>query len=600
MTHALIKRKTTRYEPGDPGWPASPGQPWVPAHREARLEPRTMQWWGELPKGAVVLRLLKKGWKLIRFTELNYYWVAEQPYTPPRDAKPAVPSQTIVDLNLGWNSGARSEAFITHDGYAEFCISASVIGAFVGLNDEDADASYLGIEHALYFSHGIARVYEAGAEVSYIGEYADGDVFRIARTGTQITYQVNGEVVYTSSKPSTGAVFIDASLYAGDDAVLSPVVKSWGTGAAAVFMRPLSGLSGNKPYSEVSGRLACMVGGGREVIRVAVTGSIPPLTGRAGNKVYGEARVRLPVLQGESFGGLPVPSYAVGDNMLLPLMGVALGTTGGIGGVDGAMAGMIGRSSDHAYGEASVQLPALVGAAYAYEGNHAATLYEVLGAATPLTAQYELLVMMRTDLSVATVFAVQQLVDATATTAVSVAAGMDATALLEALMRTIVTVGSVLPVFDGESHVWVLNAETGASSRYDNYGFNSFGQLDGRYVGAKSDGLYLLEGDDDAGLPIQAMVDFGKTDFGSSTLKSVPTAYLGAASNGKLVLKVIVEGAEHYYTARDSSTQLQQQRIDLGRGLRANYFAFQLHNHAGDDFELDSIEFVPLASSRRI
>lgn len=217
-----------------------------------------------------------------------------------------------------------------------------------------------------------------------------------------------------------------------------------------------------------------------------------------------------------------------------------------------------------------------------------------------MASSYELAVTMNTSMTVATVYAVQVLQDAALHTDVTATTVFDVTALLEALMKTSVTIGSDVPVFDGASQCWVLNAETGASTRYENYGFNSFCYHDGRYYGCKPDGVYLLEGDDDAGAPIQAMIDLGRHNFGTSALKSVPAAYVGVSSTGAMVLKVIVEGLEYHYTARSSGEQLQQQRIDLGRGLRANYFTFQLFNSDGADFDLDTIEFMPLAHTRRI
>lgn len=147
---------------------------------------------------------------------------------------------------------------------------------------------------------------------------------------------------------------------------------------------------------------------------------------------------------------------------------------------------------------------------------------------------------------------------------------------------------------------WVVNTQTRASSRYENYAFNSFALIDGRYYGCRSDGIYELDGDTDAGQPVQAMVSFGKQDFGTSVLKRVTNLYVGTSSGGKLFVKVLAEGEEYLYQARDGSEELQVQRFDLGRGLRANYLEFELYNTDGDDFELASVEFVAVPLSRRI
>ena len=42
------------------------------------------------------------------------------------------------------------------------------------------------------------------------------------------------------------------------------------------------------------------------------------------------------------------------------------------------------------------------------------------------------------------------------------------------------------------------------------------------------------------------------------------------------------------------------QRIDTGKGLRANWLEFELYNADGEDFELASVEFAAVPLSRRI
>lgn len=157
-----------------------------------------------------------------------------------------------------------------------------------------------------------------------------------------------------------------------------------------------------------------------------------------------------------------------------------------------------------------------------------------------------------------------------------------------------------VPALDSDAAVWVVNTQTRASSRYENYGFESFALIDGRYYGCRSDGIYALDGETDAGQPVQAMVSFGKQDFGTSALKRVTNIYVGTSSGGKLFVKVLVEGEEYLYQARDGAEELQVQRFDLGRGLRANYLEFELYNADGDDFDLTSVEFAAVPLSRRI
>lgn len=150
------------------------------------------------------------------------------------------------------------------------------------------------------------------------------------------------------------------------------------------------------------------------------------------------------------------------------------------------------------------------------------------------------------------------------------------------------------------SQTWVLNAKNMGSTRYTNFGFNSYAKVGTKFYGLRSDGLYKLDGPTDAGTAIASKINLGKTDFGSSLLKSLVNCYIGSASNGAMVLKVVADGNTYYYTARDTSTTLQTQRIDVGRGFRASYFELELQNTAGGAFELATIEFTPIQLSRRI
>ena len=118
--------------------------------------------------------------------------------------------------------------------------------------------------------------------------------------------------------------------------------------------------------------------------------------------------------------------------------------------------------------------------------------------------------------------------------------------------------------------------------------------------GARSDGLYLMEGDTDAGVPIRASLAFGSTDFKTRHLKRPEHAYIGVASSGTMYLKVIVQGKEYVYAARRSDDYMAVQRIDIGRGIRASYLAFELYNSDGCDFELNTVSFYAAELTRSI
>lgn len=140
---------------------------------------------------------------------------------------------------------------------------------------------------------------------------------------------------------------------------------------------------------------------------------------------------------------------------------------------------------------------------------------------------------------------------------------------------------------------WCMNLDRGATTQYVDFDFNSFS---GEY-GLKSDGLYTLSG----GTGVDALIGLGKTDFGSEELKHLPAVYLGVDAPEPMILVVSVPNGMNYsYTARSSGEDLKMQRIDPGKGLRANWYDLSVYNTEGSDFTLASVSFAPVASGRRI
>lgn len=151
---------------------------------------------------------------------------------------------------------------------------------------------------------------------------------------------------------------------------------------------------------------------------------------------------------------------------------------------------------------------------------------------------------------------------------------------------------------------WVLNE--GAASEYRNYPFNGFAAFDGKYYGTAADGLYLLEGDDDQGVPIEASIKTALMDFGTGVLKRIPDVYVAFVGSDKLVLKVITPGqrgeqVETIYTSTvPEGAALHNGRIRIGQGLKSRYWQFELTNVDGADFEIDELAWRPMTLDRRI
>jgi hypothetical protein len=154
----------------------------------------------------------------------------------------------------------------------------------------------------------------------------------------------------------------------------------------------------------------------------------------------------------------------------------------------------------------------------------------------------------------------------------------------------------VLITINGEAFVaWVANAETYAHSRYENFNFNSMCRLGNRYYGANDEGIFLLEGENDGGDPIQYFATLPTTEFGHSGMKRVPRVYMGFSNAGDMRLKVVTPtGAEFVYRFEPSAPGYPECRAVLGKGIKCRYFTFDLYNVEGGEVDLARLEFFPL------
>lgn len=154
---------------------------------------------------------------------------------------------------------------------------------------------------------------------------------------------------------------------------------------------------------------------------------------------------------------------------------------------------------------------------------------------------------------------------------------------------------------------WVVNTETRGAWQYENYPFNSFaGPFNGKYYGMAADGLYELGGDTDDGDAIKARFRLGMSNLGTGIEKRMPACYLGYRADGCMILKAIVteidgSRSEHWYELRPRGDgSVREGRIQLGRGLKAVFWDFEIANVKGADFELADMQLYPMVLDRRV
>ena len=137
-------------------------------------------------------------------------------------------------------------------------------------------------------------------------------------------------------------------------------------------------------------------------------------------------------------------------------------------------------------------------------------------------------------------------------------------------------------------------------TRFPAFPFRHAVRHNGRTVLLGLDGLYVLGGVDDSGVPITWSIHTGTTDFGTSQLKHLSVGYLGGrVGPGTKFTVVEREQREAQYSYTTPRGQVAQNyRQVFGRGLRARYFSFGLEGE--DEFELDDMTILAQPVGRKV
>lgn len=184
------------------------------------------------------------------------------------------------------------------------------------------------------------------------------------------------------------------------------------------------------------------------------------------------------------------------------------------------------------------------------------------------------------------------------TVGLNAAAGVGSVSAMS--LADLITAAVSLRAGDEEYVGWVINPNLAASTAAEGLNFLSMARHKAQYYGLKADGIYRLGGDTDAGVNINAFISLAQSDFGTPKQKRIPYAYIGAASDGRMLLRVLVNGQSFTYGTKNPSNDMAEQRVDIGKGLRGNYWQFELLNQNGEDFEIDKVKFLPVVLERRI
>jgi len=148
---------------------------------------------------------------------------------------------------------------------------------------------------------------------------------------------------------------------------------------------------------------------------------------------------------------------------------------------------------------------------------------------------------------------------------------------------------------------WCMNVENAKVANYTEFPFTALVCHGGQYFGVASDGIYLLEGADDAGAEINTEIKFGFDDFGSDQNKRVPFVYVGCKAEGDLMFSVSVDDEPEYALAFSPRKEgIHNTRVKPGRGHKGRYWQPGLRNVKGVDFEIASMSLIEQVLQGRV
>jgi len=154
---------------------------------------------------------------------------------------------------------------------------------------------------------------------------------------------------------------------------------------------------------------------------------------------------------------------------------------------------------------------------------------------------------------------------------------------------------------------WTANTDTWAASRYSGFFLNSLAVVDGQLAGAGPMGLYLVDGESDAGSPIDASVLTDERTGGpEASLRHGGYVYAMSRNAGAMGSRVIAseKGQRQVYTYAFEDRRndaIGPMRVKYGRGIKALTWQFEIFNKEGADFRLaGGLAWLTDPGSRRV
>lgn len=145
-----------------------------------------------------------------------------------------------------------------------------------------------------------------------------------------------------------------------------------------------------------------------------------------------------------------------------------------------------------------------------------------------------------------------------------------------------------------------MNVENIANTELSNYVFNGYAVINDSLYACGPSGLYKITGTNDNGTAITAKFRTATLDFGTSRLKRMPDAFVGFEGTALSVKTLLDSGTTGTETVLSGlGAGLHSKRFKFDRGSRARYWAVEIANVAGSDFNVEELELLADVGNRR-
>jgi len=557
---------------------------------------------------------------------------------------PAVPSAVNYFANNGWNGGAHSISPVPVNSYFDIRLPDNPVGVMVGFSDGGLSYAYSKASHALVARPGGITPVERGEPQS--APVAGGDIIRMVRTDTGVKAFVDGVLVYESAVPITGTAFVDAALYALSDYVESPVIGAFHQASGVCDVGVTATMDERARGSAVVGAELYGVASidgvyltrGTARVGVDLAASASTLYASLGIATVGAAGV------GERVG-MFAPGHAAGNasgaHGLLGVQGFASqsSTARAVGRLGGWTLEARGGAAEATAAQAAGVLPLPIGSARGLVGvlgqasgvlgiDGKASEGEFAGASGVAGIRYQITsweaylpadVADGPDLAYAFDFArmdnavlfvsmesieleevadIYLLISLETLESLRIDEGLSLASVVELMTSERIAASDQGISARREAIQYAVNAITGALSTYQNFGFKQYARAGGDTYAINDGALYRLCGQDDDGAALNAVIDFGASDYGTAQAKRMSSVYAGIATDGEVYLRVTGDdGEEQVYRATGGA---MEQRVRTAKGIAARHWRVRLELVDASYADLDNIEIEIGVSQRRI